>query len=588
MQPQPKYDLADAIRLSLDDGNFDIYCEQFLKIQSQDYGLIPLRLNSTQRLLVDAYQRQKARGEGVRIMVLKARRLGSSTATEALCYRDTTSHEDFNSVITAHLAEASGNLYDMFRIYYEYCPAGFRPHRKSTGNQFGLDFDTLRSSIRVQTAESPEASRSGTSHFLHISELAFWTDPDKAMTALLQTLTRRGTAIVESTANGYGNYFYEMWRDAVRGQNGWEPLFLAWWNHQEYRISLDPGEVVRPDKDEQTYADRYKLDGEQVKWMRWCRKTNCNNDWDKFRQEYPANPEEAFIASGRPVFDVPALMARDAEIVDIKPRRVQVQMVGELLNMTDSERGLVEIYTEPVKGWMRRYVIGADSMEGRSVERTLTARKKASGDADCNVAYVLDRVTGEQVAYARSQQIQNEWADVLFALAVYYAAGNPIRTGWPMLVPEVNNSIGVLLRLKELYVQYRVPMTRIIHRAGTLDAEMDVPTDKLGFRTDPKTKKLILGVIQQMITDGTDSIKSRRVVSECMTMVYDGEGRMAAQSGYWDDSVMAMALAHHGDQFDQAPAEVSRVDAAKLRHKRVFGKSREQSNRVHGGYWSGS
>ena len=58
---------------------------------------------------------------------------------------------------------------------------------------------------------------------------------------------------------------------------------------------------------------------------RWCLKNNCRGNVDIFRQEYPSCPEEAFLMSGRPVFDNRRVTERIAELMkrqEEKPRCV--------------------------------------------------------------------------------------------------------------------------------------------------------------------------------------------------------------------------------------------------------------------------
>ena len=60
-------------------------------------------------------------------------------------------------------------------------------------------------------------------------------------------------------------------------------------------------------EEEKEIKDQYGLDDEQIAWRRWCIRANCGGDVVKFRQEYPSTPNEAFVATGRPVFDTGCL-----------------------------------------------------------------------------------------------------------------------------------------------------------------------------------------------------------------------------------------------------------------------------------------
>ena len=41
--------------------------------------------------------------------------------------------------------------------------------------------------------------------------------------------------ILESTANGVGNYFYQQWRQAEAGMSPFQAIFVPWYWQDEYR-----------------------------------------------------------------------------------------------------------------------------------------------------------------------------------------------------------------------------------------------------------------------------------------------------------------------------------------------------------------
>ena len=81
-------------------------------------------------------------------------------------------------------------------------------------------------------------------------------------------------------------------------------------------------------------------------------------DW-QLHQEYPRNPEEAFIKSGNPVFDVDAL--RDLPTDD--PRRGYIHVLSRKnIEFRQTPDGEFCIWEEPRPDGV--YVIGADVAEG--------------------------------------------------------------------------------------------------------------------------------------------------------------------------------------------------------------------------------
>ena len=106
--------------------------------------------------------------------------------------------------------------------------------------------------------------------------------------------------IIESTANGCED-FKDRWDAAVAGENDFEPVFFAWFENPDYAMPVEPG--IEWTAEERETRERYSLSWEQLRWRRWCIANNCGGSRDMFRQEYPANPDEAFLYSGSGVFD---------------------------------------------------------------------------------------------------------------------------------------------------------------------------------------------------------------------------------------------------------------------------------------------
>ena len=77
---------------------------------------------------------------------------------------------------------------------------------------------------------------------------------------------------------------------------------------------------------------------EQLKWRRWCINNNCNGDVEQFHQEYPSTPEEAFIASGRPRFNIGVLkqyrrQAKEGDIGKLEYSGNRVVFSPDLMEM---------------------------------------------------------------------------------------------------------------------------------------------------------------------------------------------------------------------------------------------------------------
>src|SRR6185369_15256379 len=103
--------------------------------------------------------------------------------------------------------------------------------------------------------------------------------------------------------------------------------------------------------EEQELADEHGLDDAQLYWRR---RKIATNGLDLFQQEYPCTANEAFITSGRPVFDTPTLQEwKDAAPLPLY--RMAVEPVtddkGEsTLNVIKHPRGELNVYIERKEG----------------------------------------------------------------------------------------------------------------------------------------------------------------------------------------------------------------------------------------------
>jgi hypothetical protein len=79
--------------------------------------------------------------------------------------------------------------------------------------------------------------RSSTIQLFHGSEVAFWPHADTHAAGILQAVADApGTEIIlESTANGVGNFFHQLWASAERGASDFIAVFVPWHWQEEYR-----------------------------------------------------------------------------------------------------------------------------------------------------------------------------------------------------------------------------------------------------------------------------------------------------------------------------------------------------------------
>lgn len=325
-----------TLRRKLKD-EFEPYANACLKIKTKQGAVVPFKLNRSQRYLHQKLEEQRRTKGKVRALVLKSRQVGISTYISGRFYWRGTHSRGFRTYILAHLDDASQNLFTLAKRFHDNCPAMFRPET-GAANAKELAFAKLDGGYKVSTAGSQEVGRSDTIHLFHGSEMAFWPNAEKHSAGLQQAIADvpGSEDIRESTANGIGNAFHSLWKAAERGDSEFEPIFIPWFWHEEYTAEA-PADWQPPEKFIE-YQSVYDLTRNQTYWA-WRKNRDLSVvagggpddiNW-KFRQEYPANADEAFQTSGADAFIPPESV--------LKARKREVEGYGPLILGVDPARG---------------------------------------------------------------------------------------------------------------------------------------------------------------------------------------------------------------------------------------------------------
>jgi len=281
---------AKAIMLGTE---FAYYAPRALKIKTKAGQIVPFTMNRAQLYLHQRIEEQRITTGKVRVLNLKGRQQGMSTYWEGRFYWRTSNNRGKRAYILTHEQQATDNLFAMTKRFHDNCPGPLRPSTRYDSAK-ALTFDRMDSEFSVATAGSKDTGRSGTGQYFHGSEVAFWPNAADHMAGIGQTIPNEpGTEIaLESTGNGLGNLFHNMWVDATRGESDYIPVFIPWFWQQEYRL-VPPGGWM-PDSDGAEYAELYGVGLEQSYWRERKIKTDFRGETSLFDQEYPASPELAF------------------------------------------------------------------------------------------------------------------------------------------------------------------------------------------------------------------------------------------------------------------------------------------------------
>jgi len=538
-----------------------LYFNTCLKIQNFGTGeLIPFELNEVQGIMHSMMQRQLEEYQHVRMIVLKARRFGISTYVQGRYFRHAAMNRNKVVQITTHSKAATDVMFAMTRTMEQNLPKEIKPQLKYSGRRdlhWGSEEGGLNSSYSLSTVGGREV-RGSKIDYLHCSEVASWTAGGEDYLLGLLNCVVQGfdtEAVIESTAQGVGGVFHDMYWDAAEGNSGWESVFFPWYIYSYYRKPFNSEEEKEKFKSELGQDKRYGGDAEQallgisceydvgddvkkftldlenLHWRRQCIKTQCQNDLRKFHQEFPTTAREAFVTTGRGVFDVDVLGKLILESQRLQRERpsegfhIPVQSWkekgGEKYIIEAMDEGGLQVWERPVPN--REYRIGADVSEGIDVGR----------DTDWSVAVVLSAESMNEVAMLRVKIDPDLFAWQLASLGKWYNNAK-------LLVERNNHGLVTLKFLSDVHLYPDIYSEKILDERSSRSAR------KLGFHTTVKSKPLIIDYLKELIREDEINIKSPKVLDELQTFVNFPNGRMAAQAGSHDDCVMALAIACFG------------------------------------------
>jgi hypothetical protein len=519
--------------------DFYWFCSVNLRITNKAFQVVPFEPKPVQRILIDYVIECLATGQPIRVIILKARQQGISTAVEAIIYWWTSTHSSVKAKIVSHESSSSDHLFSMFRTYHGNSNLLFKPQTKYD-TKSSMWFESIDSNIDVATARNISTGRSQTIGWLHASEAAFWPRGEELLAGMMQAVPLLpNTAIfIESTANGVGDFFYRLWQASKEGGSPFKIMFFGWFEDPEYQ--LPPPKQMHLTDEEKEWKEMYNLTNAQLAWYRYKTLENKATP-GKLQQEYPFNDQEAFLASGRPRFDMKSLLkmekackpAKEYELIRKNAHKIEAKSIS---NMP------LKIWTMPKDG--EKYVIGADVAEGIG--------------QDYSVATVIDTKTSTVVARWRGDAEPFEFGEVIYTLGKFY---NDALVG-----VEVNNhGLTTIQRLRDM--RY----SNMYRREKGLDERFEEFTSRLGWRTDSTTKPLMIDALAEAIVNGHITDHDSAFVHEAMAFVVTDRGRTEAQSGSNDDIVISTAIAMQ--LFDWKPVTSYRKEVKTYLPKKYGGYS---------------
>lgn len=535
--------------------DFEYWAWRCVEISDKQTGrMIPFRLNRPQRKLLAAMESQRRTGRPVRIILLKARQWGGSTLTQIyFAWLQTVVAEGLNSLICAQVLNTSGTIRRMYdRLLRRYPRRLCATDEEHTMLRKGLVasgdgastrmVSGRRATVTVGSSFGQDAVRGLDIRLAHLSEVAFWRDtelmkPADFVRAICSGIAMRPltAVVIESTANGVGNYFHKEWLRAREGLSDKTPVFVAWYEIEENAVEVtDVAALVGAMDEYERNLWRRGLTLEQIRWYQLKRREAA--DHSKVMAEYPTDDTEAFVNTGFGVF-APELVDRMRSTChdpvatgEVAGRAMTGPEALRGLKFSADARGGLKVWEWPVRERQSsdRYVVTVD-IGGRSA------------GADWSVIAVMDRGEADGSGPMR---IAAQWRghidhDLLgwkaAAIASYYNDALLVVESNTLETERAGSSTYILEQLSEVYGHLYARTLR-----DTFNPQRE---RRLGFHTNRQTKGLVVESLIRAVREHEYLERDHLACDEMMTYAQLPGGAYAARDGCHDDVVMTRAMA---------------------------------------------
>ena len=570
--------------------DFPFWTATLVYIHNKDAGKdVLFRLWYPQRILVSRFEAKRKAGEPIRLILLKARQWGGSTTTQLyMAWLQFFHKKGLNSLIIAHQGTASDEIKDMFDLMIKKHPVEFlhrfgevysenEPKLVGVGKSGSTHRVPQREcKIKVGTAERPNGCRGGAYSLVHLSEVGLWqktegkSPEDIVRSACSGILANPYTMIVmESTANGTGNFFHREYSAAAdpKVKSQYEALFIAWFQIEHYSLPFNSAEELRDfakqlwENRNNAYTPSNREESGRYLWSLWEKGASLEaihwyiyeragkNDFAVMAAEFPSDDVEAFVHSGTMVFD-------KYLVKQFEPFCREPKFVGEVyadadegeealsnLRFREDRQGLLSIWAMPEK---------FDDYEVTDRYLTVVDVGGRSNKADWSVIVVFDRLS--MIDGSEPPSVVAQWyghcdIDRLAWRAAQIAAfyndsllvieSNTLEThDKERQVEGGDQSQYILNQISDIY-------PNLYARKQSEDEIREGAPRKYGFHTNVATKPMIISTLVKVIRERLYIERDKRCLDEYDTYERKPNGAYGAIVGKHDDLLMTRAIGLH-------------------------------------------
>ncbi|MFJ8063301.1 terminase large subunit domain-containing protein [Psychrobacillus sp. NPDC096426] len=508
--------------------DFELFAKNFIFITDNENQLVRFEINDAQKEINDLMSKHRF------ICVGKARQSGISTFVLGKALWRALTKPNENILIVSYKGDSAKALFDKLKMMNDGIPREKFPNvfpivkRDNRGELFFSN----GSRISSVTAGSKSIGRGSTYTYIHLSEYAFYQNQESQLLSVEQSLAKgeQSQLTIETTSNGTGNHFYKLYTQAMKGNSKYVDYFVPFF-HKLYskqfkydyaeaeiwykatnkgkRLSLDDLE------DDEIVLHKAGANLKQLMWRRW--KIQDMEDETQFMQEFPSNPIESFISTGRSVFDQTKVLKRMSNTIEPLSKNEVSEIVPQSV-LKYVGRGL-DLYHLPKRNM--KYYGGADTSSG-------------SGN-DYSTLAIYDSDGQQVMSFFHNKVAVYLFAEILNELGRFY--------NYAFLAIERNSyGLPVIERLRQEYEYLNLFKQKIFDERGKKKLQ-------LGFTTSEKTKAIMISDFKEQFEKNLINIECKTTLQQ-MQMFVETNGRMGNKRGnsdlHHDDSVIASALCVQG------------------------------------------
>jgi len=505
-------------------------------------------LNRPQRKVVKVMYDDLMNNRPMRYTVLKSRQWGSSTLFQVIMlWIQTFWKTGWSSVVCADLKDKAKHVRGMFtflaiRHDTNIANITLKPYQQSQEHKEYVERNCM---IGVGSVENPLAFNAYSFYMAQISEIGLYkktamTNPKELVQSISSVVPYLPFTLIakESTARGVGTLFHDEWTKAERGENGYTPIFVPWFEDpRNYRKIDDPEKFVRTMRPE----DRGRWEkGATLQGIFWYNEHKRKENFDdvSMGENFPTDPQEAFMSSGKRAF-------RSTDVNRARKTCCDPIFVGDVYGASMKGKDALKdiVLEKKADGELRVWI---DPPKAPEVSNRFAIAMDIGGrtaGADYSVIKVFDR-------YYQSEGGNPEVA------AVWYGHGDQDFVAWKaaqlgklyhnaLLAVEVNSldidedsegdhSLTVLNEISEYY-------DNLYARVDPEKVRLGAPI-LYGFHNNKKTRPMIIDELNAGLRDQAYIERDSRACDEMDWFVMSSKGKYEAQEGKHDDHVITTAI----------------------------------------------